>query len=138
MRRFLLITGLALACSGCAYGPDYGYGYGSSYPYGYGAGYGYAYPSYGYGAPYYGYAPAASVNFGFVGGGGHDNWRHGDEDHHFASGQQYHWSGGDGHQAFHGTPQAHAAPAPRPAPPPRVSGAGPGRSNAGKNYGGPG
>ena len=80
MRRFLLITGLALACSGCAtYGtPDYGYGYayGSSYPSGYryyGAygypSYSYLYQPYGYSAPYYGYGSEPSFNFGFSGGG---------------------------------------------------------------------
>jgi len=154
MRRFLLITGLALACSGCAYGPDYGYGYGAAaYPYGYGGGY--AYPSYGYGAPayaysapaygysapYYGYSPGAGFNFGFFGGGDHDH--HWDGDH---QGDWHRWgdgghdSHGNGFQGggFHGGGQARGGPPPAPrvsAPAPRFP---PGTGiNVGKNYGGP-
>jgi hypothetical protein len=91
MRRFLLIIGLALACSGCTdYGnsPDYGYGsdyaYRSSYPSGYRYGYrgyanptysnsypsySYSNPSYGYSAPYQGYSTGPSFSFGFSSGG---------------------------------------------------------------------
>jgi hypothetical protein len=84
MRRFLVIIGLAMACSGCAtYGtPDYGYSYayGSysypyysynypSYNYGYPS-YRYSYPSYSYSAPYYGYASGPGFNFEVSGGEG--------------------------------------------------------------------
>jgi hypothetical protein len=89
MRRIILIAGLALACSGCAYGPDYGYP-----GYGYYGGYGYSgYPAYGsyaygYGLPYgYGYAPywgpSLGVGVGVVGGHDNDHFRNFGNEHGF-------------------------------------------------------
>lgn len=64
--RGLVLGALALAISGCYYGPPPSYGY-------YGYGYGYpAYPAYG------GYYYGPSVSFGYYGGGG---WHH-DHDWH--------------------------------------------------------
>ncbi|MDE1904484.1 MAG: hypothetical protein KGI46_11550 [Alphaproteobacteria bacterium] len=62
--RGLILGALALAVSGCYYGPPPSYGYYGGYP-------AYSYPSYGY---YYG----PSVSFGYYGGGG---WHH-DHDWH--------------------------------------------------------
>jgi hypothetical protein len=66
--RGLFLGALALALSGCYYGPPPSYGYYGGY-----GGYP-AYPSYGY---YYG--PSAS--FGYYGGWGGGGWHH-DHDWH--------------------------------------------------------
>jgi len=67
--RGLVLGALALAISGCYYGPPPSYGYYgggySSYP---------AYPAYPYGGYYYG----PSVSFGYYGGGGWGGWHHHD------------------------------------------------------------
>jgi hypothetical protein len=132
MRCIILTAGLALACSGCAYGPDYYTGY-SGYPAysGYPVYSGYpAYPPYAYGYPGYGYVPywGPSVGIGIVGGGDHDYyrhygdyWRYGDE-HRFdqrrfdegGRGQGF-WQHGEGRAAV-AVPNA-APPVPRVAAP---------------------
>ncbi|MGH6977045.1 MAG: hypothetical protein ACREED_08470 [Stellaceae bacterium] len=59
--RGLLLGALALAVSGCYYGPPPAYGY-----------YSYGYPAY----PAYGYYYRPSVSFGYW-GGGWGGWHHG-------------------------------------------------------------
>ena len=63
--RGLILGALALAVSGCYYGPPPSYGY-------YGGGYYGGYPAYG---GYY-YGPSAS--FGYYGGGWGGGWHHHD------------------------------------------------------------
>ncbi|MGH6973842.1 MAG: hypothetical protein ACRED6_04350 [Stellaceae bacterium] len=66
--RGLVLGALALAVSGCYYGPPPSYGY-------YGGGYYGGYPSY----PSYGYYGPPSVSFGYYGGGGWGGgWHHHD------------------------------------------------------------
>lgn len=66
--RGLVLGALALAISGCYYGPPPSYGYYGGY-----GGYP-AYPSYGYYGPSYG----PSVSFGYYGGGWGGGWHHHD------------------------------------------------------------
>jgi hypothetical protein len=124
MRRIVLVAGLALACSGCAYGPDY------AYPgYGYYGGYGYpaypAYPAYGsyaygYGYPY-GYAPywgpAIGVGAGVVSGNDYDRFRRFGEEHRLEERR----FGENRGQAFWQHGEARSAPVPHNAPAPRVA-----------------
>ncbi|MGH6985056.1 MAG: hypothetical protein ACREEI_12595 [Stellaceae bacterium] len=69
--RGLVLGALALAVSGCYYGPPPSYGY-------YGSGYYGGYPSYP-AYPSYGYYGPPSVSFGYYGGGGWGGgWHHHD------------------------------------------------------------
>ena len=61
--RGLVLGALALAVSGCYYGPPPSYGYYGGYP---------AYPAY----PSYGYYYGPSVSFGYFGGGFHHHGWH--------------------------------------------------------------
>lgn len=64
--RGLILGALALAVSGCYYGPPPSYGYYGGYP---------SYPAYG------GYYGPPSVSFGYYGGGWGGGWHH-DHDWH--------------------------------------------------------